>query len=307
MDVRIRLLWLPQAQFAGYLLAERRRESDQLHLVCEPADFETGPIDAVLAGDSEFAVASPAHILESESPQDLVWLLTIQQDSPLVYPVWTESGIKTPLDLEGKTAAVWPGHEDLEFQWMVFRAGLEPKRVNRLETKNTVEAFLGREAACAQMTCYHELHELEAALADPESVRLLRASDYGAALLKDGLVARRDFIEQNPEITQSVVSAVLEGWTRAFGNRDEAISICAEVRPDVSKEAHARQLDDIRELSACGATLTRGLGYPDLQHAENAIAAARDIGLARSAVSAERMIMAEYWEATPESSRPTAL
>lgn len=307
MDLRIRLLWLPQAQFAGYLLAERQRESGSPRLVCQPADFTTGPIEAVLAGDSEFAVASPGHILESETPKELVWLLTIQQDSPLVYPVWSESGIETPNQLDGKTAAVWPGHEDLEFQWMLYRAGLDPARVRREETQNTVEAFLAREADCAQMTCYHEQHELEDALPDASAVRFLRAADYGAALLKDGLVARRSFVRENPELTQAVVTAVLDGWSRAFADPERAVAVCAEARPDVSRGGHARQLEDIRALTATGATGTHGLGFPDPCHAENAITAACDIGLDRPAMSADEMIAAEFWEAAPESTRPKAL
>ena len=40
------------------------------------------------------------------------------------------------------------------------------------------------------MTCYHELHQLEAVLPD---FRLLRAADQGIGLLKDGLIARARF------------------------------------------------------------------------------------------------------------------
>lgn len=308
MEARIRLLWLPQAQFAGLLLAEQwsRRQAGGVRIVCEPATFEKGPTAAVLQGESDFAVASPAHILESDSPGDLVWLLTIQQESPLVYPVWRDSGIEGPRDLAGRSVAVWPGNEDLEFQWMLKRSGLDPSRVGRVPVQDTVAVFLDREVECAQMTCYHELHVLQDDLQDTSSVDLLRAVDHGASLIKDGLIARRDFVERNAALTQAIVSVVLDGWARAFREPDAAVDACLAARPDMNREAHARQLEDIRALSLCGATLTHGLGYPNLAHAQNAIQAASEVGLHAPQLSADEMTLARFWEGAPAESRPSA-
>ena len=292
-ETSIRLLWLPQAQFAGYLLAERdsRNSSTGLRIRCEPASSTVGPAKAVLSGDCDFAVASPSHILESDSSEDLVWLLTIQQESPLVYPVWRDSGIETPSHLDGRSVAVWPGNDDLEFQWMLKRAGLDPSRVARVPVQDTVAAFLDRRADSAQMTCYHELHVLGDHLEEESAVRLFRAADYGAGLIKDGLIARRDFVERNATMTQDLVTAVLEGWVQAFTNPEAALQACLEARPDMSLEAHAQQLDDIRVLAIRGATLSHGLGYPDPAHASSALQAAAEVGLPESGLAAEEMTL----------------
>jgi len=306
VDVHIRLLWLPQAQFAGYLIAEQesRRDNQRLRILCEPADFKTGPAAAVFDGDSHFAVASPAHVLESEWPSQLVWLLTIQQESPLVYPVRQDSGITGPHDLAGRKVAVWPGNEDLELQWMLKRAGVDPSAVVRLPVEDTVGAFLSGDADCAQMTCYHELHLLEAELGNQDTVRLLRASDQDAGLVKDGLIARRDFVESNEALVQTFVNAVLAGWTRAFTNAEATLDACLAARPDMSRASHARQLEGIRALSLCNATLSQGLGYPDRRHVENAIAAARAVGLPHSVVTADEITAPHFWQAAPVASRP---
>ncbi len=309
MDARIRLLWLPQAQFAGYLLAEHesRARGRVPRIVCESADFSTGPTTALLRGECEFAVASPAHILESEAPEDLVWLLTIQQESPLVYPVLRSSGMARSGDLAGRTVAVWPGAEDLELQWMIVRAGLGVDQVRRLPVADTVAAFLDRLADCAQMTCYHELHQLEAALRDKEEFRLLRAADQGLGILKDGLIARRDFVGRNEALVQDVVCAVLAGWTHAFADCEAAVEACLAARPDMTSEDHARQLEDIRTLSRGGATMSHGLGYPDPAHAESALAAAQEVGLPGSSVTASEMTMAQFWHSVPPALRRQAI
>lgn len=309
MDVRIRLLWLPQAQFAGYLLAEQeaRLQGKSTRIICQGADMSTGPAAAVLRGECEFAVASPAHILESGAPADLVWLLTIQQESPLVYPVSRTSGIGSPGDLSGCRVAVWPGNEDLELQWMIARAGLDANRVRRLPVADTVAAYLAGEADSAQMTSYHELHQLEAALPGKGEFRLLRAADQGIGLLKDGLIARRNYVEQNETLVEDVVCAVLAGWTLAFTDKEAAIEACLAARPELGREDQARQLEDIRVLSRGGATRNHGLGYPDLTHAENALAAARETGLQGPFVTASEMTVQRFWHSAPSAFRRRAI
>ena len=309
MDVRIRLLWFPQAQFAGYLLAERqsRLHGSRPRIVCQGADLSTGPIAAVLQGECEFAVASPAHVLESGAPADLVWLLTIQQESPLVYPVSRTSGIESPGDLSGRCVAVWPGNEDLELQWMIARAGLDANLVRRLPVADTVAAYLSGEADSAQMTSYHELHLLEAALPERGEFRLLRAADQGIGLLKDGLIARRDYVEKNESLVQEVVCAVLAGWTLAFTDTQAAIDACLAARPELDGNDQARQLEDVRVLSRGGATRSHGLGYPDLAHAENALAAARETGLPGPFVTASEMTVQRFWHSAPPALRRQAI
>ena len=77
MPIRIRLLWYPQPQFAGYLVAEHLMlgATDGIRIECQPMQPDLGPVDAVLTGMAEFAVASPAHMLESGCADDLVMLL----------------------------------------------------------------------------------------------------------------------------------------------------------------------------------------------------------------------------------------
>lgn len=275
--VRVRLLWHKQAQFAGYLIAEelglaRGRGVD---LTCEGLDFAVKPVDAVLDGISEMCVASPAHILESRKPDALRWILAIQQDSPLVYPVRKSSGIAALADFAGRKVGVWPGSEDLELRWMLQGAGLTDDDVTRIGMPDTVGPFLAGEIASAQMTSYHELHQVEKALG-ADVIRLFSGKDSGRSLLKDGLVTSSALVEDHPEVVQAVVDAVLEGWTIAFTEPERTLDVCDAVRPDMSREEHASQLADIRALALAGPTLDEGLGVPaaaQLTKAAEAIAA----------------------------------
>lgn len=303
--LRLRLLWHPQAQFAGYLMAERlglaaRRGID---LSCVPVDFSLGPIDAVLGGDCQMAVASPSHIVESADRDALAFILAIQQRSPLVYPVRRGSGVEAVAQLKGRKVAVWPGGEDLELCWMLAKSGLDPSDVERIPMGDTVTPFVAGVVDCAQMTCYHELHEMEHKGVGLEDVMLFRADQLGASLIKDGIVARRDWLETNPEVAQSAVDAFLEGWTIAFAEPSRAIEVCAAARPDMTRQAHERQLADIRDLSLIDATQSHGLGYPEPGHLARAIEALEVLGQGIEGAEVSKFVDPRFWRAAPEAFR----
>jgi NitT/TauT family transport system substrate-binding protein len=296
-QVTINLLWHPQAQFAGYLVAERLGFGNEagVQIRTTPLDFAVGPVRSVLSGASLFGVASPSHLLESQAPAELRLLLAIQQDSPLVYPVRRSSGIRTPRDLEGCKVGVWPGREDLEFRWLLHKAGADPEAVERIPMKDTVSAFLADEVASAQVTLYHELHQIEAGGLGHEQLHLFRPSDYGAALLKDGLFALRSLTDERPDLVQAAVDAVLRGWAHAFAHPREAVDICLAVRPELDRREQEAQLRDIRALTFCNATREHGLGYPDRIHARRAAAALRDLGEAVPDDLAECLVDDRFW------------
>lgn len=300
--VRIRLLWFKQAQFAGYLLAEKlglaRRKG--VEIVCEDLDFKMKHVAAVLSGATQMSVASPAHILESRAPEKLRFILTTQQESALVYPARKARGITKPSDLAGGKIGVWPGHEDLELRWILQRAGLAADAVERIAMPDTVGPFLKDELVSAQMTSYHELHAVEKALGH-DALTVFSARDYDCSLIKDGLVVARDFAAEKPEVVQAVVDAVLEGWTIAFSEPERAIDVCREARPDVSVEEHRQQLADIRALSLIGVTLTHGLGYPDPHHATRAAQAMAEVE--NKIVPHDETGDLSFWQQAPENFR----
>jgi NitT/TauT family transport system substrate-binding protein len=305
--VRIRLLWRPQAQFAGYHIAERLSlgAADGVGIEAQPIRFDQSGIAALAAGDAEIAVASPSHLLEASCAERLRFILTIQQETSLVYPVRLSSGIRTLTDLAGRRVGVWPGHEDLELRWMLRKAGLAKGSVTRVSMADTVAGFIAGHVDCAQMTTYHELHVAEETLGHG-ALRQFAAADFGASLIKDGLVAEAGWLTRNRDVAQSVVNAVLQGWTIAFTDPERAAAICAEARPDMPLEEHRAQLQGIRALSCRGPTLERGLGYPDRGHLNKVLEAMTALGMTPPAIDSASIADDSLWQATPAEWRSKA-
>lgn len=300
--VRIRLLWHKQAQFAGYLLAERLQlaRKSGIEIICEGLDFSCKHVASILTGQAEMAVASPAHLMESADPGRLRWLLTIQQKSPLVYPARRSDGVSELTDLRGRKVGVWPGGEDLEFRWMLHRSGIPYGEVIRVEMPDTVTPFLGGETASGQMTVYHELHTVRDRM-PAEDLVLFDAAALDCGIIKDGLVADATLCREAPEVVQAIVDAVLEGWNIAITDPKMALDACCAARPDMTREAQATQLREIMDLSLIGATRTHGLGYPDPVHMERAAQAIRDVeGRAPDTVLLRDT---RFWDSAPEKFR----
>lgn len=272
---------------------------DGIAILCEDPNFGQSPVEAVRSGVVHAAVASPAHVLESDAPDDLRVVLVIQQASPLVYPVRTTSPVRELSDLAGRPVAVWPGNESLELRWMLRQSGLSDADFVRMETADTVSALLDGRADAAQMTCYHELHVAQARLGE-EGLRLFRPAD-GQGLVKDGLVVSRALTEADPRLVQGLVSASLRGWTEAFIDLDRAVAVCCAARPDTTPAEQRQQLSDIRDLSLRGAALTWGLGYPDAEHEARGRLALRATG--HDELQAGTITDPRFWHAAPASFR----
>lgn len=306
--IRLRLLWHPQPQFAGALVAQHEGIAARhgIALDCQPMSFEEGPVDAVLNGNAEMCIASPSHLLESRDPGALSYILTIQQDSPLIYPALTAHGVQGLADLAGKRIAVWPGGEDLELRWMLARAGLGGDAVDLVPTGDTVGALLAGEVTCAQMTDYHEYPEYLEKGGRAGDVVAFRARDTGQALLKDGLIARRDWLARHPETAQATVNALLEGWGAALSDRAATIALCRRLRPDLDEAHQALQYDRLREIILVGNTLTHGLGYPAPDHLTRPIRAMHETGEPEPGAPAEDFLDGRFWAAAPQSLRRRA-
>ncbi len=124
--------------------------------------------------------------------------------------------------------------------------------------------------------------------------------------MKDGIIARRDWLEADRDRAQAVVESLLEGWTQALKDQDETLALCQKIRPDMDAAHQAQQFKDIRSLILTRATLEQGLGYPKAEHVVRAARALREVEGREMKESAESFIASEFWDAAPRSLRSTS-
>lgn len=252
---RIALMWVVQAQFAGYVLA--RREVPNLELL--PWRAGSTAIDLVSEDRADFAVASPAQLFGAGPRGDgLVFVGLFMQRSPIVLAGLRSRSGDRLRDVEGQRVGVWDG-EDLEVRAMLHANAADLSRIEFVSMGEAVTPLLDGGVQFLQATTYEEVPALIRAGADPEDLVLHRPVTWGVDVAKDGLVVRQDVLDQQPELVDSVVRAVLRGWKDALSNPDKAVEAVCQVDPSLDPDWQLKQLHRIADLFDEAAPF----GYPD--------------------------------------------
>ena len=145
------------------------------------------------------------------------------QTTPSAVQVFTDSGIKTPADLKGKTIAVSAGDAPTTtFPIFLKAAGLAEGDVNQqnLDAAGKMAALLSNKVD-GLIGFAHDQGPTIAAKSGKE-MTYLRYSDAGVNFFSNGLVASDGFLEKNPELATAMVAAVSESFEEAIKNPEEA-------------------------------------------------------------------------------------
>ncbi len=257
-------MWLIQAQFAGYIIAQQ--ELPGLKLI--PRDLATTPLEALARGEAEFGVVSPDQLFSNiEQARRLVFLALFMDRYPVVL-----IGLrgKAPEDLAHLGACrigVWPG-EDTEVRAMVQAAGGNLSGVTFEPLGASLAPLLEGNLDLVEATTYNELPHLERELG-AEALVVHRPSRWGVDLAKDGLVVRADVLATKPRLVDKVVASVVAGWAHAARDHEDALRAVLDADPILDPQEQRNQLQWILEL----IDPARPLGRPEA----SAVARAADV------------------------------
>jgi putative hydroxymethylpyrimidine transport system substrate-binding protein len=219
-QVRITLNGYDGAENAGILMAEQRgffREAGLKTVVTTP-QTQRRSIRYVMHRWVEIAVSHQPQVILAQAKGAPVIAIGSLVSQPTATMIWLKkSGIRNIADLEGKTIAV-PG---VPFQHSFLyaalsRAGLEPEDVNveRAGYHLVQELESGRADAIFGGSSKSEAVELEERGFEPvvTPVHELGIPAYDELVL----VARRDFVAENPQLVRAVNEAVVRGTAAAL-------------------------------------------------------------------------------------------
>ena len=245
-------LWSPQAQFAGYYMAQskgfyKERGLDMSILRGGP-DM---PAEAWLAaGKAEFGTLWLSEAIRARARGlRLVNLAQTSQYSALVLVAKKSSGIRKPADIGGKTVGLW---EDFQVLPEAFfrKYGIAVREVRQ---SHSINLFLRGGVDLASAMLYNEYHTMIDSGLDPEEMQVFRFDEYGLNAPEDGIYALEAAFARDPARACGFAQATLEGWRYAFAHPDEALDEVLrrmEAAHLPASRAHQRwMLDRIRELS----------------------------------------------------------
>jgi NitT/TauT family transport system substrate-binding protein len=264
-NASMRLEWVPQAQFAGFLVAQEKGwyANAGVNMTIKPAGPSVFPQNQLATGADDFGVQQvPQTISANASGAREVDVMQYHQNSESAYVARRSSGIRTVADVRGKRVGLWLGGNELEFLAMLKKAGIPRDQVRIIPQGETVTPFLQGRYDVSQVTPFNELGLITQKVPMGE-LNVMYASDSGVALLGDGLTTTEKLIRERPEVVQAVVTESVRGWKWALEHPDEAAKIAVSVNPELDLPHQRFMMRATARLICQGPTLdrTKGLGW----------------------------------------------
>ena len=189
--VTVQLKWVPQAQFAGYYVAQAKGyyKDAGLDVNIKPGGPDISPVQVIAGNQADIVVNwMPDALAAREAGVPLVNVAQVFNKSGLMLTCKKASGVSSPKDFKGKTLGVWFGGNEYPFMSYMAKLGLDTtKDVKVLKQGFNVDPLLQNQAACISTMIYNEYWQvIDAGVKESDLVTFFY-EEQGVASLEDGL------------------------------------------------------------------------------------------------------------------------
>lgn len=241
-QVSLRQEWFPNANYAGELFAMYETAKHYgLELKLEPGSDQIDPIKLVLSGQNDFGVVSADRVLSAnENGADLVVIGVANMNSPTCFISKIEKKITTPADFKDHSIGVLTGtNTELIYKILKRKANLTDKDVKEVEIPFDLATFVSGQYDVRPAFVYDEPVSLEI---QGIKYNLIKPADYGVHFLGTVYFTKRSTVEKRPEVVQSFVNALQEGWTKSFQDPQLAIKYLKQYDKDIDENRETLSL-----------------------------------------------------------------
>lgn len=272
---RLVLHWLPQAQFAGVLMAEEKgfyaRRGVDLSIV--PGGPDVNVSRHLAEGRAEFATMFLSTALERRaSGMDLVHIGQIVHQSALMLVARKDSGIRALNDLQGRRVGMWGPDFQIQPRALFKRLGIE---VEVVEQAPSMDLFMRGGLDAVSAMWYNEYHTLMSYGLDEKDMTAFFFRDLDLNFPEDGLYCLRATYERDPAAARAVAQATLEGWAYVFAHPEEALELVVRRMKEHkvrANRAHQRwMLARMQDIILAGGAPRLNLDRPDFEAAAAAL------------------------------------
>lgn len=267
--VTLQLKWVPQAQFAGYYVAQAKGyyKDAGLDVTIKPGGPDISPVQ-VIAGKSADVVVNwmPDALAAREAGVPLVNIAQVFDKSGLMLTCKKASGVSSPKDLKGKALGVWYGGNEYPFLNWMNKLGYKPgKDITVLKQGFNVDPLLQNQAACISTMIYNEYWQVVDAGVKESDLITFFYQDQGVASLEDGLYVLESNLRDKAFVARMAkfLKASFKGWNEAVKNPEEAarIVVAQDASGSATVAVQKRQMENVAKLISNASTSR--IGYLD--------------------------------------------
>jgi NitT/TauT family transport system substrate-binding protein len=235
--IKLKLKWVPQAQFAGYYVAQSKGyyTDENLDVSIDAASTDVTPVQALVGGTADVVIDWLADALSSrEKGVNLVNIAQPFKNSGLLLTCRKDMGIASTADFKGKTLGVWFGGNEYPFYAWMAKLDLPTQGgadgVEVLKQGFNVDPLLQKQAACISTMTYNEYGQVLDGGLKPDDLVVFNYRDEGVGMLEDGLYVMQDRLSDAAfkDALVRFVRASMKGWQYAVENPDEAAQIVVD-------------------------------------------------------------------------------
>ena len=252
----VQLKWLPQAQFAGYYVAQSKGYYKEagLDVTIKPGGPDISPVQ-VIAGNQADVVVNwmPDALAAREAGVPLVNIAQVFNQSGLMLTCKKASGVSSPKDFKGKTLGVWYGGNEYPFPNWMAKLGLKPDSdIKILKQGFNVDPLLQNQAACISTMIYNEYWQVvDAGVKESDLVTFFYEKE-GVASLEDGLYVLESKLKDPAFVARMAkfLKATFKGWNEAVKDPAGAakIVVAADASGSATEKVQKRQMDNVAKL-----------------------------------------------------------
>ena len=291
-QVRVRLDWVAYGLHAPFFIGIEKGWFKAKGLDVSVKDGNGSSKTIVLVGAAKYDIGHAnlsAMVLARNKGVPVISVGHIVRKSDVAVIVPSDSGIKTPKDLEGKKVAMTPGGFADPFFDSLLKAGgtsRDKLTVIGVTGKAKTSTYVSGAADAMLTTAPYYLP----VLVDKRHSQAILFADYGIPLPGFGLVANEEFVKNNPQAVVDFVQVFFRalGWIYD-GNKAEAVAIFRKHRPEtkISEQKIAAILDSFEPYLSPESTAGKPLGWHSDADWVKAISLIVDAGLIKAGSNAK--------------------
>ena len=266
-DVILTLDWIVNGTHAGYFVAQEKGyyTANGVNVTIQRGYGSGDTIKRLASGRATFAVADMGALVGARANDEVPVkaIATVYGKAALGLLYLTESGIKTPKDLEGKTL----GRSAAGATVLMLPGFLKANGLDRAKMKEVVidaTAFLpmllSRKVDAVTEQSIHLARFQKAAEKQGLHVQAMRFSDFGLIAYGNMLMTTDATIKDKPDLVRRFTQATVKGLAYAFENPDEATTILQKLHREADAEFSKEELVGTRELAWSDEAKASGLG-----------------------------------------------
>ncbi|WP_019586030.1 ABC transporter substrate-binding protein [Deinococcus apachensis] len=324
VPVKVQLKWFPQAQFAGFFVAQAKGyyKAEGLDVQFLPTGDQS-PIQTVATGTADFGTTWITDLLTARAQGiPVVHIAQLFQKSGYTLVALKSSNITKPQDFKGKRVGVWPSGNEYPAVALLKKYGMTTS-LDSTVSNPSVQAvtypfdpsivFPDKVDLVSAMT-YNEIDQIVGLGYSLDKLRIFRTADYGINLLEDLMFTTDRTLktanfkgsgQSGQQIAAKLVRATLKGWNYAVTHQAEAVNIVLPLCGNTCKGSGTRadakshqtwQMAEVAKLYNTGPTTRGQAGYLDPTVYRNNVALLKSLGILKADPDAGAVTYS-VWEA----------